>query len=113
MTSPAFTTANREVAQTILSQLGGNRFVMMTGANKLTVRENGLSFKIGRNATQTNHVTISYDYAQDLYNMTFEKVSLSKKTWEVSRKVIATHEGVYCDQLTSLFTKETGLYTSL
>ena len=47
--------------ETILKQLGGNRFIAMTGAKHFGVGPNGMSFKIGRNSKRVNHVTIDYD----------------------------------------------------
>lgn len=38
------------IAQTILTQLGGNRFLAMTGAKQLVDLGNGLQFAIGRGA---------------------------------------------------------------
>ena len=102
-----------EIAQTIMNQLGGKRFVAMTGAKDHTALDSGVQFKIGRNATPCNTVSIEYDAGRDLYNMTFEKVSLSKKTWDVTRKTIKHIEGVFCDQLAGIFTEVTGLDTRL
>lgn len=104
---------NIEIAQTILNQLGGKRFSVMTGAKDHVAIENGVRFKIGRNATSCNTVSVEYDAGRDLYNMTFEKVSLSRKTWEVTRKKIKIFEGVFADQLQELFTDTTGMCTSL
>jgi len=101
-----------QVAQTILNQLGGNKFIAMTGAKQLTAHEHGLSFRIGRNATATNHVAIALD-ADDTYSIMFSKISISRKTYEVKQKTIKAAGGVYCDQLQEIFTSVTGMYTSL
>jgi len=108
---------NKEIAQTILSQLGGNRFVAMTGAKNFGYSSDGddtiLSFKIGRNATQTNYVTVRYNRGMDNYSMIFEAVRQKRKTFEVTRKTIAEYKGVYCDQLQELFGETTGMATRL
>lgn len=104
---------SKQIATTILEQLGKNRFIVMTGAKNLIGLKSGLSFKIGRNAGNVNHVEIVYDQGSDLYDMKFERVSVSKKTYEVSRKLIAEYKQVYADQLQALFTEATGMYTSL
>lgn len=91
----------------ILNQLGGNRFIMMTGAKHFGVGKEGLSFKIGRNSKQVNHIKIDYDRGRDLYNMKFD--------WVTKRgiKNKKTLKGIYADQLQKVFTMHTGMYTSL
>ena len=91
----------------ILKQLGGNRFIMMTGAKHFGVGKEGLSFKIGRNSKQVNHIKIDYDRGRDLYNIKFD--------WVTKRgiKNKKTLKGVYADQLQKVFTMHTGMYTSL
>ena len=101
----------KQIAETILQQLGGNQFVAMTGAKNFgyEVRKNGnpsLSFKIGKNSANINHVRIELN-SMDLYEIEFIKV----------RKLIPTivkkYSGVYDDMLQTLFTNTTGLYTHL
>ena len=91
----------------ILKQLGGNRFIMMTGAKHFGVGKEGLSFKIGRNSKQVNHIKIDYDRGRDLYNIKFD--------WVTKRgiKNKKTLKGIYADQLQKAFTMHTGMYTSL
>jgi len=105
---------NRElVAKTILAQLGGNRFAVMTGAKNLMhgADSNGspyLSFKLpSRFATNgINFVRVTLTPADD-YKVEFVKV------WGMNLKTIAVREGVYADTLRSVFTEATGLDTSL
>lgn len=101
------------IAQTILNQLGGHRFTVMTGAKEYVALPNGLRFKIGRNQTATNMVCVEYDAKQDLYNLIFENVSVSRKTFDVTRKLIEKIDGVDAKDLQNVFTKVTGLATSL
>ena len=91
----------------ILNQLGGNRFIMMTGAKHFGVGKEGLSFKIGRNSKQVNHIKIDYDRGRDLYNIKFD--------WVTKRgiKNKKTLKGIYADQLAKAFEKYTGMYTTL
>jgi len=96
----------RQGAET-LKQLGGNRFIAMTGAKHFGVGPNGMSFKIGRNSKRVNHVTIDYDRGRDLYNMKFDWVTIK------GIKNKKTLKGIYADQLQDMFTKYTGMYTSL
>jgi hypothetical protein len=99
------------IAQTILAQLGGNRFIAMTGAKNLTSSDNALSFKIGRNSSRANCVRIELT-PSDTYTMTFQRAARSK-TQGFQIKEVEKIEGVYCDQLQSIFTKVTGLETHL
>jgi hypothetical protein len=105
------------VANTILQQLGGRRFSLMTGAKDFLGTENSLQFKLGRNKTQTNRVRIVLE-PSDTYTVYFEKVSVprvnSKGEFVDGKvKLIAKHDDIYCDVLTDVFTRVTGMYTSL
>ena len=44
----------KTVANEIFRQLGGQKFVTMTGANSFIDLENGIRMKIGRNKTNAN-----------------------------------------------------------
>ena len=111
---------NKEIAITILQQLGGNRFVAFTGAKEFTTIKNGLQFKIGRNSSKANRVEITLNGA-DLYDMKFikfrpfsVKVDHRKgevKTIEEKSELVKEWNDVYFDQLEELFTETTGLYT--
>ena len=96
-----------QIAKTILSQLGGNRFIAMTGAKKFAYDSKGsvvsLQFRIGRNAKQVNIVRINYIRGKDLYEMNFYK----------GTKLLKKVSNVYADRLRKIFTKHTGMYTSL
>ena len=99
------------IAQTILEQIGGRRFAVMTGSKNFTDLGNGLLMSLAKNTTSANRLEIIYDEGTDLYNMRFYRKTFSKKTFECKTKNIATHEGVYCDMLEEMFTMVTGLYT--
>ena len=94
------------IAQTILQQLGGNRFIMMTGAKNLLNNITGLTFKIMRNAKGVTHVKITLT-PLDLYHVEFIKIR------GTNISTVSEFDNVYCDQLVKLFEKETGLYTHL
>lgn len=104
------------VAQIILNQLGGSRFVAMTGAKNLisTGRDEkqlgALSFKLPRGfaAKGINYVRVTLD-SDDTYTVTFAK--FNTRSYEV--KTVSEFAGVYNDSLRGLFTSETGLDTSL
>ena len=89
-------------ASELLKQLGGNKFIVMTGAKRFAFSDKGLGFKIGRNAKAVNYVHISLN-GKDLYDMKFQK----------GTRVLKKVNDVYGDQLQKMFTKYTGMYTSL
>lgn len=100
------------IAKIILEQIGGGRFIAMTGSKVFIDLGNGLRMNLTRNRTSANRLDILLDEATDTYIMRFYRHSFSKKTFEVTTKDIARHEGVYCDMLEEMFTSVTGLYTS-
>ena len=99
------------IAQTILEQIGGRRFAVMTGSKNFTDLGNGLLMNLAKNTTSANRLEIIYDEVTDLYNMRFYRKTFSKKTFESKTKDIAKYEGVYFDMLEYIVTEETGLYT--
>lgn len=99
------------IAQTILEQIGGRRFAVMTGSKNFTDLGNGLLMSLTKNTTSANRLEIIYDEGADLYNMRFYRKTFSKKTFKSKSKDIAKYEGVYCDMLENIFRSVTGLYT--
>lgn len=101
------------VADEILRQLGGQKFIAMTGASSFAGSKNSLSFKLPGKAGFVRNgirgVLITLD-ASDTYTVEFGKVT---KRPRMEYVVIAKHTGVYCDNLREVFTAETGLDTSL
>ena len=95
------------VAKTILEQLGGNKFRMMTGAKNFMGFSNGLVMKIGRNSSNSNYLKITLN-SMDLYDMKFCKL-----TRKFEEKSVTEYSDVYNDMLTDVFTKHTGMYTKL
>jgi hypothetical protein len=95
------------VATTILQQLGGKRFILMTGAKNVGGGSDYLSFTLPKNSKKISHVLVKYNKGSDTYSMKFMNVR------GVNVKNVATYDDVYCDMLQELFTKETGFYTTL
>ena len=98
--------SGRNIAKTILQQLGGNKFIAMTGAKNLGFTNNGLQMKIGRNSKGITHVIISLK-STDTYDVEFIKMR------GVNRKVVKKLKGVYADQLGTMFKNYTGMNVSL
>ena len=111
---------NHEIATIILQQLGGKRFIVMTGAKDFTTIDNGLRFKIGRNGSKANMVEIKLN-GLDLYDIEFiayrpYSIKVDHKRCEVreipeKREVIRKFDDCYCDMLQDIFTETTGFYT--
>ena len=95
------------IAKTILEQLGGNKFRVMTGAKNLMGFENGLVMKLGRNSSNSNYLKITLN-SMDTYDMEFAKLTRMGE-----KKSITEYNNIYNDMLTAQFTAHTGMYTSL
>ena len=95
------------VAKTILEQLGGNKFRMMTGAKNFMGFTEGLVMKIGRNSSNSNYLKITLN-SMDTYDMEFAKLTRMGE-----KKSVTEYNNIYCDMLTDQFTAHTGMYTSL
>ena len=97
------------VSFTILKQLGGHRFLQMTGAKQFVGDTLSLAFTLPRGTTRNkcNRVVITLLPASDTYKVQF--CSLYKTTI----KTITTIVGVQAAELTEIFTQETGLLISL
>lgn len=98
------------VARTILVQLGGSRFLAMTGARNLIADDRALSFHLprGLSSQRIDRVSIVLD-PSDTYTVRFGR-------WHSRRLEIdwlTEHSGVYADHLRTTFTASTGLATSL
>ena len=105
------TTQTQQVAQTILSQLGGKRFIAMTGCSNFLSDINSLSFKLPRGSAKNKatHCTITLD-ASDTYTVEFVKCNMRATVY---RQVVAETSMVYAESLTELFTAATGLEVRL
>ena len=95
-------------ANTLLQQLGGGKFIAMTGAKNLMVdqKEKSLHMRIGKNSKGINHVKITL-MPDDTYKMDFGRIR------KLDYKVVRSVTGVYAEALRDVFTEVTGLYTSL
>lgn len=97
---------NLTTANTILNQLGGRRFLAMTGSTNLVGGKNSLSMKLKRNSSKCNYLRITLN-SMDTYDVEFISIIGTK----ISTKKQFTN--IYNDQLVNIFENETGYYTSL
>ena len=95
-------------AEDVLQQLGGKKFIAMTGAKNFVKddKTKSITFKLPRAKSGINYVKISLT-SMDLYNIEF----LSVRGGNI--KTVKEVKGVYNDQLQKIFTQYTGLNTSL
>jgi len=103
----------QEIAQTILSQLGGNKFTAMTGANSFVAHDAGLSFRLpggGFTKDGINYVMITLN-SLDLYDVKYMKIRKGKGIPQV--KIISESAILYADMLQEDFARTTGLNTRL
>lgn len=129
------------IATTIYNQLGGHKFVAMTGAKNMVSIENGIRFNIGQNGSKANTVKVTLEF-DDTYTMQFIKqgrevneytilmkyankglseqdfndtvtkaIERAKKNAEP--KVLKEYNGLFFDQLQEFFTEYTKMYTRL
>ena len=91
--------SDKKVAMEILRQLGGRRFIMMTGANQFVSGSNWAAFKLPRAKDGNRRVKITLN-SMDTYDIKF--MSLGGKT----NKSI---KGIYNDQLKEIISRYTGL----
>jgi hypothetical protein len=101
-----------DVAQTILTQLGGRRFLVMTGAKQLVGSETMLMFALPKTAhyvkDKINKVCITLD-PNDTYTMAYYVLSARG----VHVKIITIESDIYAEDLQRSFTRVTGLETHL
>lgn len=109
---------NQTVATTIHQQIGGQRFIVMTGSKIILCKNDGIIYKLAKNKTMANELKITLN-GNDLYDLEFSKhayPTLNKKTWEwqpEKKKVVMEYKNIYCDQLEEIFTETTGMTTRL
>lgn len=96
------------VSKEILAQLGGGRFIAMTGAKQFVGDDASLTFRLPSSMTKGRasgmRITLAAD---DTYTLeTFKIVRFEMR-------IIETCRGIYEDVLRRTFTQMTGLDTSL
>lgn len=96
------------IAKTILQQLGGGKFIVMTGAKNFIFGENSLIFRLPSNFARDgiNAIKITLD-ASDTYTMRYMKIR------GANLKEMGEESFLYCDQLQTAFKARTGLDTRI
>ena len=108
------------VANTILSQLGGNKFIVMTGSKNFVCDASSITMHLAKNCSKANRLKITLN-GKDLYDMRFYRYTAPRystrggefKTYPEKVTVVKEYNDVFADQLQELFTSVTGMYTHL
>lgn len=96
-----------EVATEILNQLGGRRFIAMTGSKNFVYDNYSLTMKLIRNKAGAQYLNIKLN-GLDLYDMVF--CSFDKNC---EKTIKSERHNVYFDDLQDIFTEITGMNTNL
>lgn len=100
------TKTDKTVAIEILKQLGGNRFIAMTGAKNFACTDNSFLCQIPMKKDRISHIKITLN-AMDTYDLEF------LSAWGGDLKTVATFEGAYNDMLRNVVSSRTGLNLTL
>lgn len=98
--------ADLTAANTILEQLGGNKFRAMTGAKDFVGDTRALQFRLPKNPKGVTNVRIELA-DDDTYTVKFFKI----RKWDVT--ALGEQAMVYADSLRAVFESGTGLRTTL
>jgi hypothetical protein len=104
-------TRNQEIARTIIDQLGGNRFVAMTGARNFIAGEAQLFFALPKfTGVAVNRVRITL-MPSDTYRVEFYRATTRNHAPVLEN--LTTASDVYAEDLQEVFSEHTGLLTRL
>jgi hypothetical protein len=89
-------------SRTILALLGGESFVVTSGATGLVASGDSLTFKPGRNPKRVTHVRVTVTH-DGLYDLTFFTIGKGPRSYD----------GVHGEMLQEVFGANTGLVREL
>lgn len=112
--------------KTIVEQIGGNKFLAMTGSKFQYYGHNKLGYvylmiKLTKNQSKAQYLKIQLN-GLDLYDLTFSRIKktltplakeLGIKVYDEEVITVKEYKDVYADMLQDIFTSMTGLYTTL
>jgi hypothetical protein len=96
------TVTDLTVPKTILAQLGGESFVMASGATGLIGSADSLTFKLGRNPKRVTHVRVTGTH-DGLYDITFFTIGKGPQSYD----------GIHGEMLQEVFGTNVGLFRAL
>lgn len=112
--------------RTIVEQIGGNKFLVMTGSKFQYYGHDKLGYvylmiKLTKNQSKAQYLKIQLN-GLDLYDLTFSRIKktltplakeLGVKVYDEEVIIVKEYKDVYADMLQDIFTSVTGLYTTL
>lgn len=98
-----------EIANTIIAQLGGRRFQVMTGASNFLALDSGVQFNIGAGAKSDINKVVVTLMPDDTYTVEFWRIK--RRSLDITK--VSDYVGVSADTLQRVFTEATGFYTHL
>lgn len=111
---PPMESRGKAIADAILKQLGGGKFIAMTGARDFVYGPDFLQFRFPTHR-RVNSLKIILE-PTDLYRLEFYRITkprLTAKDFSGGAQLVAEFDGIYADQLQPIFTRVTGLDTHL
>ena len=93
---------NNDIPITILSQMGGAKFIQKAGIRNIIANERSVMFTIENSKTDISRCQVEL-MPSDTYRMTFFKVE------NLKLKEVCSYDEVYCDMLTDIFEDKTKL----
>jgi len=102
------TKTDKTVAVEILRQMGGNRFIAMTGARNFFCDNNSIGFRLPGTMTRDriNFVKVTLN-SMDTYDIEFKNIRGDKI------KDVDSYEGIYNDGLEAAIGRRVGMATRL
>lgn len=96
------------VAETILAQLGGRRFAVMTGAGSFASGDDQLTFRLPSKMVKDGGSAMRIILTpNDLYRLELLKIV------DFECRIIDRRDDVHCEGLSEVFSDMTGLVTTL
>ena len=93
---------NLTVPQTMLAHLGGESFVMTSGATGLVGSADSLTIRLGPNRKRVTHVRVTVTH-DGLYDMTFFTIGKGPQSYD----------GIHREMLQEVFGANIGLFRAL
>ena len=112
--------------KTIVEQIGGNKFLVMTGSKFQYYGYDKLGYvylmiKLTKNTSKSQYLKIQLN-GTDLYDLTFSRIKKTQnpeykamgiKIYDEEVITVKEYKDVYADMLQDIFTSVTGMYTRL
>lgn len=98
---------DKSIAIEILKQLGGQRFIAMTGCYNFCCDDRTFMCHLRRNKSGAQYLKITLN-SMDLYDIVFSRINRKNEL-----VIVKELNGYYDDMLQGMFTEVTGLYTHL